>query len=487
MPNNGTKEVLDEADGSAHDQTVLELQHTRRQHLGLAAICLGFLMITLDATIVNVALRPIDADLSGSLASAQWIVNGYTLAFATLLLSAGALADRIGAKRGYMIGLAIFATGSAGCAAATSIGTLVVARVIQGSGAAWLMPCSLALIAHAFPDQSARRRALAVWGGVSGIGLGSGPVVGGLLASTIGWRSIFLVNLPVAAGALLLLRRHVAESKPHRHPLDPVGQTLAITALGLLTAGTIVAGTDGWLSATTIALLIGGLGAAGLLAVAERAATHPMIDPALFRHPTFSITIAIAFSFNLCLYGGLFCLVIDLAGPRHLATLATGVATLPMTAIIAITAFRSGRIVTQIGEWRAIRYGLAGGALGAALVAANPSTGPVLLLVVSTLPLGAVSLAMTAMTATAMSSAPIQRLGLASGVLNTARQAGGALGVGALGTLERAGGQIQLLTPFATIAAAYLLAAILAQRGQRAAQTVPERKRPSHKPTVASS
>jgi MFS transporter, DHA2 family, methylenomycin A resistance protein len=184
----------------------------RRRALGLTAISLGFLMITLDATIVNVALGPIGDDIGGALSTAQWVVNGYTLAFAALLLSAGALADRVGSRNGFLAGLAVFGLGSAACTCASSLTALIVARVVQAAGAAALMPFSLALIAHTFPDSGGRRRALGVWGGASGIGLAAGPVLGGVLTAAFGWRSIFLVNLPIAAVAAELLRRHVREA-----------------------------------------------------------------------------------------------------------------------------------------------------------------------------------------------------------------------------------------------------------------------------------
>src|SRR3954471_460974 len=185
----------------------------RSRALALTAICLGFLMITLDATIVNVALGAIGSDLGGALPTAQWIVNGYALAFAALLLSAGALADRIGSRTGFLIGLAIFGLGSAACARATSLTMLIAARIVQGAGAAGLMPCSLALIAHTFPDTRDRRRALAVWGGASGIGLAAGPVLGGVLTAVVGWRAIFLGKVPSAAAAAALLMRHVDQTR----------------------------------------------------------------------------------------------------------------------------------------------------------------------------------------------------------------------------------------------------------------------------------
>src|SRR6185312_1680883 len=224
------------------------------RRIGLAAICCGFLIITVDATIVNVALGPIVNDLGGSLSGAQWIVSAYTLGFATFLLSAGAWADRIGSRAAYLIGLGVFALGSAACAAAPSMGTLIAARAVQGLGAALLMPCSLALIAHAFPVGPGRRGALAVWGGLSGLGLSAGPVIGGVLVDTVGWRYIFLVNLPLAALAAVGILAFVTETPRHRHPFDLPGQVLVVATLGCLSGGFILAGSLGWTAAGTIAL-----------------------------------------------------------------------------------------------------------------------------------------------------------------------------------------------------------------------------------------
>jgi len=434
---------------------------------GLAAICLGFLMITLDATIVNVALGRIVGDLGGSVTAAQWVVNGYTIAFAALLLSAGALADRLGARVGYLIGLGIFGAGSAVCSAATTLGMLIAARVAQGMGAAWLMPCSLALITHTFPERRARRRALAIWAELSGVGLASGPVLGGVLTESLGWRAIFLVNLPVALVALLLLWRHVTETQRHPHPLDPAGQALAVATLSLLASGFILAGQRGWDSTLALGLLGCGVACGGGFIVTQRTIAHPMVEPALFARRGFSLSVKIALLFNFCLYGGLFCLAIVLAKGRGFTPLATGLAMLPMTLLIGLTAFASGRIVSRIGEWRTIQCGLTAGAIGAGLVAVSPDGAPLGLVIAATLPMGPVSMAMAALTATAMADAPPDRVGLASGVLNAARQAGGALGVGALGALLRIGGGLSLHAAFAGIALAYGVGVGLAVCGAR--------------------
>jgi DHA2 family methylenomycin A resistance protein-like MFS transporter len=425
--------------------------------LGLAAICCGFLMITLDATIVNVALGPIVDDLGGSLSSAQWIVSAYILAFATFLLTAGAWADRIGSKRAFLIGLGLFGVASAGCAAAPTMATLIVARAVQGLGAALLMPCSLALITHMFPAGTPRRNALAAWGGISGVGMAAGPVLGGALVDGVGWRTIFLVNLPIAVLAAAAVAAYVVETPRHRHPFDLPGQLLVITALGGLSGGFIAAGAAGWGAPVTIGLLAAGVLAALAFWRVERAVSLPMIPPVLFHDRRFPLVVGTAGIFNFGVYGSLFCLSVLYHEKLGLSPFATGLALLPMLVVTMSIAVVSARLIGWLGEWLAIVIGLSGGATGALLLAifGGEST---LTTMALTVPLGTVALAMQAMTALAMEGVPVERIGLAAGIQNAARQAGGALGVALLGTLLSATGALALHLPLALVAALFLLA-----------------------------
>ncbi len=433
--------------------------------IGLAAISCGFLMVVLDPTIVNVALGPIVADLGGTLAGAQWIVSAYTLVFATFLLTGGAWADRIGSRRAYLIGLGLFGLGSAACAAAPTMTALIAARVLQGSGAALLMPCSLALITHMFPAGAERRGALAVWGGVSSVGMAGGPVLGGALVDTVGWRTIFLVNLPVAAVTAVAVVAYVAETPRHRHPFDVPGQALVVIALGGLSGGFIVAGDAGWTAPVTLGLLaLGVLAGLGFWLV-ERAVPLPMLPPALFRNRTFSVVVAIAWIFNFGVYGSLFCLSLLYHEKLGLSPFATGLALLPFLGTVVAIAFSSARMIGRLGEWRAMILGLSGGAIGALLLAVfgGDSTTVTIL---CTIPFATVALTMQAMTALAMEGAPVERIGLASGVQNASRQAGGALGVALLGTLLTATGSLALHLPLALVAAFFALGACLALYGR---------------------
>jgi DHA2 family methylenomycin A resistance protein-like MFS transporter len=442
------------------------------QRIGLAAICCGFLIITIDATIVNVALGPIVHDLGGSLAGAQWIVSAYTLAFATFLLSAGAWADRIGARSAFLIGLAVFGVGSAACAAAPSMGALIAARAVQGLGAALLMPCSLALVTHIFPAGPARRGALAAWGGISALGLSAGPVLGGILVDGVGWRFIFLVNLPLAALAALGVALYVTETPRHRHPFDLPGQILVIAALGCLSAGFILAGSLGWGAAGTIALLVLGVAAALGLARVERLVPLPMIPPDLFRNRQFRSVVVVGGIYNFGFYGSLFCLSLLFHERLGLSPFDTGLALLPLTFVIGVIAFASARLIALLGEWRAMLIGLWFGAGGAALLAVFGGDS-VAATIVCSIPFAGIALTMQAMTALAMEGAPVERIGLASGVQNAARQAGGALGVALLGTLLAASGTLSLHVPLAVVAAFYLAAIGLTVLGRSASSPPP--------------
>jgi len=440
-----------------------------KARIGLAAICSGFLVVTLDALIVNVALGPIVDDLGGSLSGAQWVVSAYTLVFATFLLTMGAWSDRIGSKRAFLIGLAIFGVASAGCAAAPTMATLIAARAVQGLGAALLMPCSLALITHMFPAGPQRRGALAAWGGISSVGMVGGPVLGGVLVDTVGWRTIFLVNLPVALVAAVAMSAYVAETPRHRHPFDLPGQALVVTALGGLSGGFIAAGSAGWDAPETIGLL-----ALGVLAVlafwrVERAVPLPMIPPEIFRNRQFSIVVGIAGIFNFGVYGTIFCLSLLYHEKLGLSPLATGFALLPLVGVIMSIAFTSARLIGWLGEWRSVVIGFSGGAVGAALLAVLGGNSTVVTMA-CTVPFGTIALAMQAMTALAMEGAPVERIGLASGIQNAARQAGGALGVALLGTLLSTTGTLALHIPLSAVAAFYLLAVGLALYGWRGAR-----------------
>jgi MFS transporter, DHA2 family, methylenomycin A resistance protein len=440
----------------------------RARRLGLAGICFGFLMITLDTTAVNVALGPIVGDLGGSLAAAQWIVSGYTLVFATFLLSGGAWADRIGSRTAFVIGLGVFGLASGACAAAPSMGALIAARAAQGLGAALMMPCSLALIIHTFPAGPERRAALAAWGGISGIGLSIGPVLGGALVDSVGWRFIFLINLPLAVLAGLAVFAHVTETTRHRHPFDIPGQVLVVLALGCLSGGFIVAGEFGWDSLGTIGLLVAGVVAALALARVERLVPLPMIPPELFRSRKFRNIILVAGIYNFGFYGTLFCLALYLHEQLGLSPFDTGLALLPLNIVIGAIALGGARLIGRLGEWPSVLIGLTFGAGGAALMAIFGNAGVAGTIVLS-VPFAGIALTMQAMTALAMEDVPRPRIGLASGVQNAARQAGGALGVALLGTLLAAGTGLSLHLPMAVVSAGYLLSIWLSVAGRRAA------------------
>jgi MFS transporter, DHA2 family, methylenomycin A resistance protein len=427
--------------------------------LALGALCLGFFVVLLDGTAVNVALVAIRADLGGGLADQQWVVASYTVALAAAMLTAGAMGDRFGSRRVCLLGLATFALASVLCAVAPTASVLIAARTLQGIGAAALLPCSLALIVQHFPQPRERAHALGVWGGISGIGMASGPVVGGVLVELAGWRSIFLVNVPVCLAAIVMIGRWATESPPRRSgPLDVAGLVLGTLALAGLACGLIEAGQRGWTHPVPLALVLGGALLVPVFVLVERRVGEPMVPMWIFASRRFSAGTGAGFLFNFCLYGALLCLSLFLQGPLGQSAFGAGMQILPLTVAVAIGAAASGRLTARFGPRVPMLVGYGAGATGAALLLVAGSSGSVPLVVAAGVVLGFCSVAMPAMTSVVVSDVAANRAALASAVLNTARQAGGALGAAVLGSLLVAGSGMSLRVPMAVTVAAYAAA-----------------------------
>ena len=399
----------------------------------LAAAVLGFFVITLDAVIVNVALPSIRRDLGGGMTGLQWVVDGYTLMFAALLLSAGALSDRVGARRAFATGLAVFVVASAACGLAPSLGALIVTRFVQGAAAAVMMPASMALVGQAYPAPAKRARAVAVWAMGGAVAASAGPVLGGLLTLAT-WRLIFFINLPVGVAALTLLAR--TEHSPHRKvPFDWVGQVTAILGMGGLTYAAIEAGAEGLTAPGVVTAFAVAVTALAAFLAAQARGAHPMMPLELFRSRNVSIAVAVGFAFMVGYYGLPFVMSLYLQQLRGLSSLATGVAFLPMMlAGAALTPF-SARIAERLGARVVITSGLILMAAGLVVLAVVPST-PVWALAVLMVLVGlAGPLVSPPVTAVLLNSVPAHRAGTASGVFNTSRQVGGALAVAVFGAL----------------------------------------------------
>ena len=433
-----------------------------RAAAALISVCLGFFVIQLDVTIVNVALPAIQGEIGGSLAGLQWVVDAYTLALASIMLTAGSTADRVGARKIFTFGLAAFALGSAACAAAPELGVLVAARAVQGLGASAMLPCSLALLVHQFPDPRARARALGVWGGMGSLGVALGPVAGGVLVTVAGWRSIFLVNVPICLLTIVVLRRYATESprNPDRRA-DVPGLLLGVTMLAALTASFITAGEQGWLAPLPGALLAAALVTGLLFVRAERRHPHPLLPLTLFRSRELSGATGVGMIFNLALYGTLLCLSFYLQQARHEPVLATGLL-LPSSVFTGAGSLASGRLTARLGPRPPMIAGLTLAAAGTALLATAGTSTPLALIVAGSLLIGLISLAMPAMTAAVVGAAGREHAGVASGVLNAARQSGGALGVAVLGSLLGRGHALSLHVPLLVATVGYLVAIALA-------------------------
>lgn len=395
---------------------------------------LGFFLITLDVSIVNLALPSIRQDLGGDISTQQWILDGYTLFFAALLLCFGNVSDRIGAKRAYVTGIALFGIASLLCALAPSILALIAARCAQGVTAALMLPASMTLIREAFPEARHRAKALGVWAAGGAVASAAGPVLGGAL-SAWDWRFIFAVNVPVCA-AMLILALRVQRSPRTRIPFDWAGQVLALIALGSILYTLIEGGTIGYGHPSIVALLILGVAALLLFLVVQRRAAHPMMPLALFRSGSMRVALFGGFTFIYAWFGSVFLSSLYLQQHLHIASHLAGLVFLPSATLSFFGNLSSGPLANRFGPRFPVLLGMASLLLGLIGLTLSASVGSAVLVgIMLVLIGGGGSIAMPPLAGVVLEHAPEGQAGVASAVSNTFRQVGGALSVAVFGVL----------------------------------------------------
>jgi DHA2 family methylenomycin A resistance protein-like MFS transporter len=408
---------------------------TRLRRRVLAATGVSYVIVLLDASIVNVALNGISDSIGIGIDGLQWVVNSYTLAFAALLLTGGTLADRWGARRAYPAGLLLFTVASAGCGLAAGLPVLAAGRAVQGVGAAVLVPAALKLIDQAHPEPELRARAIGIWMSLGAVAMAAGPLIGGSLISWLGWRSVFFVNVPIGLAGVwpaLSVAERPARSLPQR--LDLPGQVSAVVALGVPI--TVLIQGRYWSAPLVWTALAVSAAAAAAFLVAEVRSPHPMLPLSLFRGRVFAASTVVSATSALVFYGLLFVCGLYFQQVRGYSPVRAGLALLPLTATVAVGGFGSARVARLLGSrWSmcAAFGAYAFGALG--LLGATRTSSYWLALapmVVIGLAGGFIS---PAATAPALGAVDKARVGIAAAALNTARQSGSAVGVAAFGTL----------------------------------------------------
>ena len=416
-----------------------EGDNAREKVIVLLTMCFALAMAMLDNTVVNVALPTISKDLGAGVSGLQWIVDGYVLAFASLLLTGGILGDRYGRKKMFLSGLALFTLASLGCGLSPSTGWLIGFRAVQGVGGALLMPGTLSIITVTFPPHE-RARAIGLWAGMSGLALALGPTVGGLMVEHLGWASVFFLNVPIGIVALLVATRTVRESvsEETRH-LDIRGLALGTSTLFTATYGLIEANQKGWGDP----LIVGSLVAAGVLLVAflswERRNEQAMMPLQFFRIPAFSAGNTVAFSVSLGMFATFFFLSLYMQNPvlQNYTPFQAGFRFLPMTVMIIFTAPNAGRYAQKHGSRGPMTYGLllAGGGLVLLGLTLRPHSPYWYMLPVFVAMGHGMGATMAPMTAAVMNAVGHQRAGLGSAMTNTSREVGGVFGIALLGTI----------------------------------------------------
>lgn len=403
--------------------------------LALTAISAGYFLVILDATVVAIATDRMAIGLHTTVTGLEWVVDGYTVTLAALLLLGGGLADRFGARRSFRAGLVLFGVASIGCAAAPVVGVLVVARVVQGAGAALLIPASLALVRHTYPDPAERARAIGIWGAVGSVAATCGPVVGGLLAQSLGWPAIFAINVPFCVMTWVLIRRTVPAISGSGQPIPVAGHLATVAAMSGATALAILGGARPLAVPSLVVAAIVAVGGVIAIGVAGRAG-RPLVPAALRTDPRFRGGSLIGLAQNFGFYGQLFVVSLYLQRQLGYSPAVAGLALLPESVIGIAASALSGRFAARYGARPVMMCGLSLGALGlAGLACIGPRT-PYPLLVLPLLLVGfGMAFTMPAATTITVSPAGPAQAGLAGAAFNASRQFGGALGVAVAGSL----------------------------------------------------
>ena len=404
----------------------------------IVATVLGSGMAMIDGTVVGIAVPAIGRQFHASVASLQWVVTGYMLTLAALLLVGGTLGDQYGRRRIFSIGVVWFALTSAACAVAPDATVLIVTRILQGVGAALLVPGSLAIIQASFaPDD--RARAIGAWSGLGGVATAAGPLLGGYLIGAASWRWIFIINVPLAVVVLLTTARHVPESREQEGPtrLDLPGAVLSVVSLAGLTYALIEGPAQGWARPAVLAMLIVGVLGGVAFVVGEDKATAPMVPLAVFRYRQFTITNASTLFVYAALSGALFLLPVELQVVNGYSPLEAGVSLLPLTVIMLLLSARSGRLASRIGPRLQMSVGPLVVGAGLALLARVTTDSSYASGVLPAVLVFGFGLAITVapLTATAMGAVEANHSGLASAVNNDVARVGGLIAVAVLPAL----------------------------------------------------
>ncbi|WP_040777427.1 MFS transporter [Nocardia pneumoniae] len=413
----------------------------RRLAAVLAAVGIPMFMVTLDNLVVTNALPVIRTELGASLTDLQWFVNAYTLSFASLLLTASAIGDRLGRRRIFLLGIALFTLASAACALATEPGMLIAARAVQGFGAAGVMPLSLTLLSAAVPERM-RNAAIGIWGGIAGLGVALGPLIGGAVVDGLSWQWIFWLNVPIGLLVLPFAARVLAESHGGSRRLDPVGLLLSAGGVLAIVWGVVHGADDGWTSAGVLSALIGGAALLAGLIGWELRTPDPMLPLRLFRSRAFSVSNVVGFAFSVGVFGSIFLLAQYFQVVQGYSPLESGVRTMPWTMAPMVVAPIAGLLVDRIGARTLITAGQVLLAAALAWMAAITTVDIGYGSYVAPFLLAGVGMGLTFAPASTivMASAAPEDQAMASGTNNTVREVGVAMGVAVLASVFASSG-----------------------------------------------